>query len=651
MPREDLIQLRHGTTLEWAAADPVLAEGEPGVNTDTGEIRTGNGVDPYSALPAHTADPSGTAAALVAAHEAAANPHPQYLTQAEGDSQYDAIGDAAAAVAAHSGDTTGVHGIADTSLLETTAGAQTKADDAQADAEATAAAALAAHVAASDPHPGYLTPAEGDSAYDALGAAATAQAAAEATAAAALAGHLSDATDAHDASAVSFIPTGSIAASDVQSALAEVASDAAGAVSAEATARDAAIAAAIAALINSAPGVLDTLDEIAAALGDDPNFAATMTTALAGKQPLDAELTALANLVSAADKLPYFTGSGAASLAEFTTFARTLLDDADALTARGTLGLGTAATHNHEDYQVADAELAAIAGLTSAADKVPLFTGSGTATLMDVTAAGRALLDDTDNTAQRATLGLGSAATHAHSDYQAASSRLAEITALNTNDTVIKQSSGGVWIARSMSDLKTDLALVKGDVGLGSVDNISLIDAIPKMFMLPTGGLCASIPRFNATSQTLSLTSGRLYCYLTYVPPGTVITALNFFTGSTGSTLLTHSWAALLDSSRTVLRKSNDDTSSWAATTQRTFTLTSTYTASTGGWFYFCICPVATTTVPTFHGGSAGSSNLNGIAPITAGFADTGLTDPASLSGSTAAAITATAGLVFAWAT
>lgn len=123
-------------------------------------------------------------------------------------------------------------------------------------------------------------------------------------------------------------------------------------------------------------------------------------------QAYDADLQALAGLTSAADKLPYFTGSGTAAVTTFTTFARTLVDDANAAASRITLGLNIGS-----DVQAYDATLLSIAALGSAADKMLYTTDVDTWAEASITSAGRAILDDNDATAQRITLGLGTMAT------------------------------------------------------------------------------------------------------------------------------------------------------------------------------------------------------------------------------------------------
>ncbi|EDF7748282.1 hypothetical protein B4O56_23895 [Salmonella enterica subsp. enterica serovar Derby] len=100
------------------------------------------------------------------------------------------------------------------------------------------------------------------------------------------------------------------------------------------------VRAAISALVGSSPEALDTLNELAAALGNDPNFATTMTNALAGKQPLDATLTALAGLATGANKLPYFTGKDTVAQTDLTSVGRDILAKTSTLAVIQYLGLG-----------------------------------------------------------------------------------------------------------------------------------------------------------------------------------------------------------------------------------------------------------------------------------------------------------------------
>ncbi|MEF4180882.1 prophage tail fiber N-terminal domain-containing protein, partial [Escherichia coli] len=81
----------------------------------------------------------------------------------------------------------------------------------------------------------------------------------------------------------------------------------------------------LATLVDSSPEALDTLNELAAALGNDPNFATTITNALAGKQPLNDVLTAVSQITPEENTLPYFSAEGRILLAKLSEKARSLL--------------------------------------------------------------------------------------------------------------------------------------------------------------------------------------------------------------------------------------------------------------------------------------------------------------------------------------
>jgi len=171
----------------------------------------------------------------------------------------------------------------------------------------------------------------------------------------------------------------------------------------------------------------------------------------------------VSSLEATADQMVFSTGAGAVGGLTVPSYIRTLMGSSDAATARAALGLTIGS-----NVQPFDADLAAIAGLTSAANTAVYYTGAGTAALMTVTSAARALLDDNSASAMRTTLGVSIG-----SNVQAYSSRLTDfnvilVTPTNSADQdAVTLSPGGTYDSTTQSFLnqvKTLLNRLRADL-------------------------------------------------------------------------------------------------------------------------------------------------------------------------------------------
>lgn len=184
----------------------------------------------------------------------------------------------------------------------------------------------------------------------------------------------------------------------------------------------------------------------------------------------------------------------------------------------------------------------------------------------------------------------------------------------------------------------TETILYKGIVGVGDViswsgeggwrNSSNNIQPLLNNNKVLSGALYETFDRDMCDEVNTSvLSTGRLSLQAIYLPAGTVISSISFWSATTAAGTPTNQLFGLYDSSLNLLRSStNDTTTAWAANSRKTLSLTSTFTTTYSGIHYLGLM-VTATTVPTIKGNTARTGGqLNAGAPSMGGTSTTGLT-------------------------
>lgn len=212
----------------------------------------------------------------------------------------------------------------------------------------------------------------------------------------------------------------------------------------------------VANLVDSAPGTLDTLNELAAALGDDPNYATTMTNALAAKLSLSGG-TMTGAIAMGSNKI---TGLGTPTASTDAT-TKAYIDDVFGSTTSAAASATAAAT---SATSAANSATAAATSATSAANSATAAATSATSAANSATAAATSAT----SAANSATAAATSATSSANSATAAASSATAAATSATSSASSATASANSANAASASATLANDWAtLTSGPVAGG----------------------------------------------------------------------------------------------------------------------------------------------------------------------------------------